>query len=534
MKKILIVLILSYALQINAQSVKEIRADINHVTVFPDRAQLDYEFPVTITQGKTLLKLSGLSPYIDPQSIQVKGFGEFTILSVNHQNNYLENLEDQASSKSIAGQIEALQVKAEDEKAAIRVLKEKESFLLANKTVLIKETTITAEHFKNVMDLYTANIDQVTMATLKKERLIKEYEKQISLLQQQLARPASQQLPSGEVSVLVTSEKQISGKMTLNYIVSNAGWYPSYDIRVDDIKNPVNIFYKANVYQSSGTVWKDVKLSFSNATPWISGDIPVLYPWFIDYFTPPVAVPYGARRSKAPVMAESMDAPQTQVNKELAVEEAMPVMVQKQVGTTTITYDVAVPYTIPSDGKMQAVEIQRLKAPSTYKYVTLPKLSRFAYLTANIVGWADLSLQNGEANLYFENSFVSKTSLNADQLTDTFALSLGNDNSILVKREKRTDYTSKKVIGSNKTETFSFQITIRNNKSIPVRITINDQIPVSSNNGITVEPLELSGGKHNEQTGEIRWDLDINQQETKQLVLTYTVKYPKDKIVITD
>ena len=74
--------------------------------------------------------------------------------------------------------------------------------------------------------------------------------------------------------------------MTFSYVVSNAGWYPSYDIRVDDIKNPVTIFYKANVFQNSGVAWKDVKLSFSNATPWVAGDIPVLYPWFIDFYYP--------------------------------------------------------------------------------------------------------------------------------------------------------------------------------------------------------------------------------------------------------
>ena len=125
--------------------------------------------------------------------------------------------------------------------------------------------------------------------------------------------------------------------------------------------------------------------------------------------------------------------------------EAAPPEVQKQIGETTITFDISVPYTIPSDGKMQTVEIQRLNAPADYKYVTLPKASRLAYLTANITDWAKLSLQSGEATLYFENSFVGKSYLNVTQLTDTLTLSLGTDNSILVKREKRKDFTSKKV-----------------------------------------------------------------------------------------
>ena len=184
--------------------------------------------------------------------------------------------------------------------------------------------------------------------------------------------------------------------------------------------------------------------------------------------------------------------------------EAVPVPVQKKTGETTITFDIAIPYSIPSDGKIQTVEIQRLTSPADYKYVTLPKLSQHAYLTANLSDWAQLSLQSGEATLYFENSYVGKSNIDANQLSDTLTLSLGTDNSILVKREKRQDFTSRRVIGSNKTETFSFLLTIRNNKTSGIRITLNDQIPVSSNSGITVEAVELSGGKHDVQTGAIK------------------------------
>jgi uncharacterized protein (TIGR02231 family) len=164
----------------------------------------------------------------------------------------------------------------------------------------------------------------------------------------------------------------------------------------------------------------------------------------------------------------------------------------------------------------------------------MPKLSPLAYLTANITDWAKLSLQTGEATLYFENSFVGKSTLNVNQLKDTLTISLGTDNSILVKREKRKDFTSKKVIGANKTDTFSFLLSIRNNKSNMVKITLNDQIPVSSNSDINVDPIELSGGKIDRQSGEIKWEFEIKPQETKQVILTYSVKYPKDKIVILE
>ena len=539
MKKtgIVSIFMFSAGLSLFAQTEKAINAEIKHVTVFPDRAQIDHETSVSLLPGKTLLRLSGISPYIDAQSIQVKGFGEFTILSVNQQNNYLQNLEDAPEVKNIRSQIEMLQLKVEDETAAISILKEKGSFLIANKPIFVKETSFTIEQFKSMMDLYASNMEQITLTTLKKERLIKDYGKQITALQQQIAEKIGQQkLPSGEILVTVSSEKQVSGKVSFSYVVLNAGWYPSYDIRVDDIKNPVTIFYKANVFQNSGVAWKDVKLSFSNATPWVSGDIPSLYPWFIDYYNPPSirGTAYGtSRKSNANVMMAN-DEPAVKMEVKAEVAEAAPVVVEKQVGETTITFDVAVPYTIPSDGKIQTVEIQRLTAPAEYKYVSLPKLSPLAYLTANITDWSKFSLQSGEATLYFENYFVGKSTLNVNQLTDTLAISLGTDNSILVKREKRKDFTSKKVIGANKTDTYSFLITVRNNKSTPVKLTLNDQIPVSSNSGITVESIELSGGRYNQVTGEIKWDLEIKQQETKHITLTYSVKYPKDKTVILE
>ena len=523
---------------LNAQPVKDVKAELKHVTVFPDRAQADHEGSVTIMPGKSVLRIPELSPYIDPQSVQVKGFGEFTILSVNHQNNYLKNLEEAPEIKNLRNQMEALQIKVEDEKTAIAVLKEKEAFLTANRALLVKEATVTVEQIRSIMDLYTNNMEQVSTSIVRKNRLIKDYEKQIAAIQQQISEKLGKQnLPSGEVFVTVSSEKQISGKFTLSYVVMNAGWYPSYDIRVTDIRNPVTIFYKANVYQNTGVEWKDVRLSFSNATPWVSGDIPSMYPWMIDFYVQPRML--MSRSNKG--IADQAEAPALMevaaVTKEARMIEeapAPPPPVQVQTGETTVTFDVSVPYSIPADGKIQVVEIQRLISDAEYKYVTLPKLSQYAYLTANIADWAKMNLQAGEATLYFENSFVGKTTLDVSQLKDTLAISLGTDNSILVKREKRQDFTSKKVIGANKTETYSFLITVRNNKASGIKLTLQDQIPVSTNSSITVEPVEISGGKLISETGEVKWDLELKAQETKQIILSYSVKYPKDKTVILE
>lgn len=514
-----------------------VKATMKKVTVYPDRAQINHEARVEIPAGTTDLVIGGLSPYIDAQSVQVRGVGNFTIVSVNHKNNYLENLEEAPEVKSIRSQIEALQLKVEDEKTAISVLKEKEAFLVANRAILVKETSYTIEQMKGVMDLFSTSMEQVTNSILKKNRLIKDYERQIAALQKQINdRTDKLRLPSGEITVSVSSEKPVTGRMEISYLVSNAGWFPSYDIRVEDITKPVTIFYKANLFQNTGVEWKDVILSFSNATPWVAGDIPELSPWFIDFYTPVPVVRYSgnaplARKSQPVMVSESADMAKVDEFKEV---EAMPVEVEKRVGETTVTFDVAVPYTIAPDGKVQTIEIQRTSSPAEYRYVAVPKLSPHAYLAGNITGWAEQSLIGGEATLYFENTFVGKSYLNVNQLKDTLTVSLGTDNSILVKREKRQDFTSKRTLGQNRTDTYSYLITLRNNKQSPVKMMVYDQIPVSSNSSIEVNAPELSGGRLNSQTGEVTWNIDLKPQETRQIILTYSVRYPKDKTVIID
>ena len=533
---IFIILLVLYLIPVSGNN-NDIKAPVMNVTVYPDRAQLFHETVVQIPAGTSVLRFTGLSPYIDDQSIQVKGFGDFTIVSVNHQNNYLENLEELPEIKSIRDQIENLLLKVEEENAAISVLKEKESFLVANRAILVKETTFTIEQLRSVMDLYTNNMNEITMTVLKKNRLIKDYEKQIAALRKQIAeRTERSRLPSGEITVTVSADRTVSGRMSFSYVVGNTGWYPSYDIRVENTDEPVNIIYKANIHQNTGLSWEDVKLSFSNARPWIAGNVPELNSWFIDYYNPPspglVIRGAGAEARKSSAIASAeMDARDNTAMKQF---EAVPLTVGRDLGETSVTFDVAMPYSIASDGKIQTVDIYRSSVPAEYKHITIPKLSPHAYLTAGITEWDMQGMQSGEATLYFENSFVGKSRLDMSQLSDTLMVSLGTDNGIIVKREKQKNYTSRRILGSNKTEIFSFLITLRNNKPGPVKITLYDQIPISSNSEINVEAEELSGGYLNKQTGEITWDLEIQPKETKNITLTYSVRYPKDKTIILE
>lgn len=537
MKKILFVAFL--ALILSASTVdgqeKYIASTVSQVTVFRQGAQLYGELPFSIQPGTFDLVAGGLSPYIDPSSIQVRGEGDFMIMGVNHRNNYLENPAETEILTALRNKIEALTYKIEDERTAIDVLLEKELFLKSNYDVVTNKSTITPEQLKALLDIYSANTESVKTAILKKHRLIKEYEEEKKKLENQLATSVDKsKLPTGEIVVTVTGTKASSGKVKLSYVVMNAGWYPSYDIRVDDISSPASIIYRANIWQNSGIDWKDVKVSLSNASPMTAGALPTLNPWFVDFYQPYAYQELnetirirGTKSMPAARDATPEDVPMT-------AQESAPLPVTVSESSISFSFDVNVAQTILSDGKPEVVELQRLTVPATYSYAATPKLTGSAYLMGYITDWDEYNLLPGESNIYFSNTFTGKGYINTAELTDTLPVSLGADNNITVKREKRKDFTSQKLIGANKVETMSFLISVRNNKSQAAAVKLRDQIPLSQNSDITVEAVDLSGGVLNRVTGEIVWDLRVEPRQTKEIILTYSVKHPKDQKVILE
>jgi uncharacterized protein (TIGR02231 family) len=536
MKKYLFVTILVLVLSASSLDGQEkyMQCPVSHVTVFRQGAQLYGELPVTLREGTFDLVAGGLSPYIDPNSIQVRGEGDFMIMGVSHRNNYLENPAEAAAIKDLRDRIKALVEKIEDETTAMDVLLEKEAFLKSNYDVVTNKSTITPEQLRALLDIYSSNTEAVKTAVLKKKRLIKQYSDEKQQLEKQLASTQDKsKMPTGEIVVTVTGMKPVTGKLKLSYVVMNAGWQPSYDIRVDDIADPASVIYRAKIWQNSGIDWKDVRVSLSNASPMTAGALPVLNPWFIDFYRP---VSYQLNEVvKVRGVASMPAAREKKAADEMLMEaESAPLPVSVSQSNISFSFDVNVPQTIMSDGKPQTVELQRLTVPATYSYAATPKLSPSAYLMAYITGWEKYNLLPGESNIYFSNTFTGKGYINTSELTDTLPVSLGADNDITVKREKRTDYTSHRLIGSNHVETLSFLISVRNNKNRTVSLRLRDQLPIPQNSDISVDPVELSNGSHSTATGEVAWDLVIEPRETKEIIFTYSVKYPKKEKVILE
>jgi len=193
---------------------------------------------------------------------------------------------------------------------------------------------------------------------------------------------------------------------------------------------------------------------------------------------------------------------------------------------TSFQYTIDVPYTVPADGKDYSVQIKEFSVPAIYEYSTIPKADKNAFLMANIVDWDQFNLMKGKTNLYYEGTYIGTSYLNVGSVDDTLKVSLGNDQSINIKRERLKEVRSKKFLSSSVKETFGWEISVRNNKKEKITINIMDQFPVSADKEIEVELLESSGAVVDNDKGELKWKVDINPGETKKYTIKYSVKYP--------
>jgi uncharacterized protein (TIGR02231 family) len=201
---------------------------------------------------------------------------------------------------------------------------------------------------------------------------------------------------------------------------------------------------------------------------------------------------------------------------------------------TTVEIEVQVPYTIKSNGEKLQVELRKNQIDALYEYYAVPKIDKDAFLVARVVNWDQYNLLAGEANLYFEDTYVGRSILDARALQDTLTISLGRDKNLVVGREKNEQFSKRKMIGGNVVETRGFKIVARNKKSQAVKLTIFDQIPKAVLSDIVVNAVELSKGQLEETTGKLKWELSLMPQQQKEIILQYEVRYPKRERVVLE
>jgi uncharacterized protein (TIGR02231 family) len=541
-KLIFIALILIIAMPSMAQ--KNVKSKISKVTVFLSGAQIYRTASSSLKKGRTDVVFSGLSRYIIANSIQVKGKGNFTIMSVHHQINYLKKSKVDSRIKQMQDSVVLLSGQINLQKQFYNALNQESQMLLANKAIGGTNTGVDVANLKAMADFYRTRLKDIYTRMYKINTENQRKGKTIRRLNQQIQQSrANYQTMVSEIVVDLDVKEATQAKFDFTYLVQNASWYPQYDIRATDTHHPVQLHYRAMIRQATGIEWKNVMLTVSTGNPNSNSIIPQMNPWYLNYYlnNRERNMPRGGRSNGYTVDMEDekdysyspkptlMAAKSVALGDSLASNSANYTTIN--VGQTTTLFKISIPYTIPSTNKTVNVKISKVELKADYRYYCVPKLSLDAFLQARITGWEELNLLAGNVNIFFDGTFVGKSYINPQNISDTLDISLGKDAGIIVKRTKIKDKTGKIVLGSNKKMNVGWEISVRNSKSEKINITIQDQLPISRVKEIEVALNGKDGAKYNSENGFLNWDLEIEPKKTSVKRFDYTVKYPKKYIL---
>jgi uncharacterized protein (TIGR02231 family) len=370
-------------------------------------------------------------------------------------------------------------------------------------------------------------------------------------LQNQLIQLKNQQTKVfSEITLAVKCNATSKSKIQLSYMVSNAGWAPFYDIKSESLTEPITILSKANVYQNTGEDWKNVKLSLSTGNPNNNNTKPVLNPYTLVLNNPDqmyrksygknielqnsntIAIggapsAYGDARESEKTNVRGGRNNTDEVYTDGKKSNASFNYTNNTENQTNNIFEISIPYNIPSDGKEYVVAIQEYKAPAVYSYTAIPKLDKDAFLLANLINWDQTGLLPGEANLFNEGTFVGKSYFETRVTNDTIPVSLGREKNIILDRKKVKSFTEKNFTGGTKKTTLEFEIMVRNKKKAEVEITIEDQIPLSNTEEVTIELINGSNATYVKETGKLKWVIKLKPSESNTLKFGYIIKYPK-------
>ena len=293
-KKILTALLLSIATSVFAGNEKPVKSNIKNVTVFLQGAQVYRTAPVSLSPGVTDLIFENVSPYINAQSIQAGGKGSFIILEVKHDIKYPAppKVEANALPKEIVREINLIEDSLKEQSFTWDELNDEKFALNLEKDMILKNKLTRGEGKSDslpmlidAMEFFRKKLSDINdrLSKIKRaEYSITESKNRMNIRLGQLraykneTEPVKNYEPIHRVIVTVSAEETITGSIDINYIVSNAGWTPSYDLRSGSTAAPVQLTYKANVYQNTREEWNDIKLKLSTSNPNRSNIKPVL------------------------------------------------------------------------------------------------------------------------------------------------------------------------------------------------------------------------------------------------------------------
>lgn len=519
---------------------------IDTVTVYPDGATVTRVISLDLASGDSTLVAKDFPLSLDPSSLRVEGEAgaKLTIGTIDARP---PRVAQPANLPELDKRIEALRDQRADLQGAIDSADARRKFAqhfaeaspagLGEKGEARPITEWRAAFAAVAEEIATA--DTAIRDATRKQR---EIDRQIAQLEaERSAKPPSKL----EVRIDVASAAATKATLRVTYAVRNARWVPLYDARLDtgakDRKPQLELVRRAEVTQSTGEDWSNVTLGVSTVRIGRGGSAPELNSLVAQYPQVPKPLALGsasdlARPAPTARQRSAQFEPMSKVAE--ATERADEQQAVAEIGDFQATFRIPGRVSLGAAEGAKSLRITSMTVPADLAVRAAPVMDPTAFLEASFKQTDDASLLPGKVAIYRDGTFVGRGKITAFAKDDIVRLGFGADDKVRIERAvlKRNEGSAGLLVTTSKTDERSFKTTIRNGHDFPIKVAIEDQLPVSENEDIVVEMLPSStqptASNIRDRRGVLEWSFDARPGEVKDINFAWRIRWPKDKSMV--
>ncbi len=556
-----------------ATEVLETDGVIDAVTVYRGQALVTRVVDVPGPTGLRELLIGALPEQVLPHSIHAEASDGLEVRSVRYRVRPVRE-DVRAEVRELDGQIRGLEDQVEALDRAAEVFAGRKEYLakLENFTAVTADTELTrgvlnAETVRELSGFIFKTRDELVESELAQAR-----EKRAVVAQLDLLRRKRGELTSGsnrvrrEAVVFVNLTRESGARLRLRYLVNNANWTPSYNVRTDEARSGVVVEYNASIQQMTGEDWPNVQTTLSTATPSLVAKAPTLDALRVALRRPGQGdeqqqmrkggkayqdaklqlsdTRRRAENQRAQFGNEFFDVQQTEMGPQ---QQAMPGNVdefdrvlnsmavelqvldfnagklmlaggsRQEAGAEgiSVTYELAARTTLPSRSDRQLVRIAAIPLDAEFYRLATPVLTSYVYEDARVVNKSSRVLLAGPVSTYVGGEFVGHGDLPTVAMGESFTVGLGIDASLRVHRELVNK--TEKIQGGNRIVDFKYALAVENFASEPTAVRVLERMPTHRGDALKItlsstKPALCDAADYQEtdrKRGILRWDVVV-------------------------
>jgi uncharacterized protein (TIGR02231 family) len=516
---------------------------IEAVTVYPDGATVTRVIGVNLQTGDTTIIARDFPPTLDPASLRVEGEAQ-TRLLIGSIDARAPRVDRPPVNPELEKRIEALKDEraALDDRIAAAAARRKFAERFADSSPAGLGEKGEARPLAEWRAAFTAIAEEIAAAdaVIRETRLRqREIDRELARIAQQTQADPPRKM---EVRIELAAEAATAATLRVSYSVRGARWVPLYDARLDTSRpdRPVSLelVRRAEIVQNTGEDWADVGLAVSTVRTASGTRAPELASLIVRYPEPPR--PVAAPRAAAPPASYAPDQIAGRRGDQLAPTGPLE---ERRAAVETAGFQVLfrIPgrVSVPANEGAKSFRIVTATLAPELLVRAAPALDETAFLEASFRHAEEAPLLPGRIALYRDGIFVGRGQMTLTPKDEFVRLGFGADDKVKVTRSTvRKSEAQSGIISSSKTDERTFKIMVRNGHATPIKIAIEDQLPVSELDEVKVELLPVTTAPSErdarDRRGVLVWVINPPPGESREIWLAWRVRWPADKSIVFD